>query len=385
VCVRRELASKLEQLLSDIHYCHQCFEWVVGEHWNGHCQEHLSAIASKRCGSITYCHTLVRPGYCPFHLGNQRLLASERCESWSRDRKLWEHLDEHISEVQDWPSPCPHPLCDLSMKDATEMQYHFIDDHGLRRTRPNAAVQQDNGDVHRQEPLAGTGSDTMTIGRKRKRSNAAAQLEWMDTLTSQESPRAAKSRHLTKSFQAAGPTICPKLLASRLDPTLGPGLQTPFSVAVFDSTPTSDCTDFEFADSATSLEPETNTQKREWQPDSPDHFDGSSTGTYVDSNAIFSDYLRSRSPSISVSEPQACNAEPTVDLPTNASALTPSMAPCPAAFMDNDPNRLHEERQVTPNGRRIQLRIKPPKAPKITLRLTRPKRGARAKGSKKRA
>jgi hypothetical protein len=70
VCVRRELASKLEQLQSDIHYCYQCFEWVVGEHWNGHCQEHLSAITSKRCGSITYCHTLVRPGYCPFHLKN---------------------------------------------------------------------------------------------------------------------------------------------------------------------------------------------------------------------------------------------------------------------------------------------------------------------------
>ena len=45
--------------------------------------------------------------------------------------------------------------------------------------------------------------------------------------------------------------------------------------------------------------------------------------------------------------------------------------------MDNDPNRLHKERQVKPERRRIQLRIKPPKAPKITLRLTRPKRIAR--------
>jgi hypothetical protein len=53
--------------------------------------------------------------------------------------------------------------------------------------------------------------------------------------------------------------------------------------------------------------------------------------------------------------------------------------------MDNDLNRLHEERQVKPDGRRIQLRIKPPKAPKITLRLTRPKRVARATGSRKRA
>jgi hypothetical protein len=120
---------------------------------------------------------------------------------------------------------------------------------------------------------------------------------------------------LTKSFREVSPTICPKLLASPLDQTLGPDLQTSFSVAVFDSTPTSDCTDFEFADSATSLESETNTQKREWQPNSPDHFDASSTDTYVDSDANFSDYLRLRSPSISVSETQVCNTEPTAGLP----------------------------------------------------------------------
>jgi hypothetical protein len=57
----------------------------------------------------------------------------------------------------------------------------------------------------------------------------------------------------------------------------------------------------------------------------------------------------------------------------------------PGFYIDNDLNRLHEERQVKPDGRRIQLRIKPPKAPKITLQLTRPERVARATGSRKRA
>ena len=50
--------------------------------------------------------------------------------------------------------------------------------------------------------------------------------------------------------------------------------------AVFDSTLTSDCTDFEFADHATSLKSEANIQKREWQPNSPDHFIGSPTDMY---------------------------------------------------------------------------------------------------------
>jgi len=168
-----------------------------------------------------------------------------------------------------------------------------------------------------------------------------------------------------------------------MDP-LGQDLQTLFTGAVFDSTLTSDCTDFEFADRATSLKSEAHIQKREWQPNSPDYFMGSSTDIYVDSDTLFSDYLCSRSPSISILETQDCNAEPTVGLFDRTSALT-STAPCPAVFMDNNLNRLHKERQVKPDGRRFQLRIKPPKAPKITLRLTRPKRVARATGSRKRA
>ena len=202
----------------------------------------------------------------------------------------------------------------------------------------------------------------------------------------QESPGAAKlRRRLTEPPQEASPTICPKLLGSPLDQTLGQDLQTPFAGAVFDSTLTPDCIDFEFADRVTSLESEANIQKREWQPNSPDPFVDSSADTYVGSDSLFSDYLRSRSPSISISETDDYNAELTAAPFDRTSALTPSTAPCPAVLMDNNLDQLHEERQVKPDGRRIQLRIKPPKAPRITLRLTRPKRVARATGSRKRA
>ena len=231
------------------------------------------------------------------------------------------------------------------MKDAAEMRYHFIDDHGMCRTRLNVAVEH-----------------TTTLGGKRKRSNSTAQLEWVDSLTVQESPDTTKSRRrLTKSPQEASPTICPKLLGSPLGQTLGQDLQTPFAGAVFDSTLTSDCTDFEFADRATSLESEANIQKREWQPNSPDHFGGSSTDTYVDSDTLFSDYLCLRSP-ISISETDDCNAELTAGLFDGTSTLTPFTALYPAVFMDNGLNRLHEEHQVNPDGRRVQLRIKPAKS-----------------------
>jgi hypothetical protein len=85
-----------------------------------------------------------------------------------------------------------------------------------------------------------------TLGGKRKGSNSTAQLEWVDSLTVQESPGAAKPRRrLTESPQEASPTICPKLLGSPLDQTLGQDLQTPFAGAVFDSTLTPEYTDFE--------------------------------------------------------------------------------------------------------------------------------------------
>jgi hypothetical protein len=82
------MASRLERLQSDVHYCHQCFDWVVGEEWEPHCQSHLAGMATKRCGIITYCHTLVRPGYCPFCISDTALPTSKRLKSWTRDHKL---------------------------------------------------------------------------------------------------------------------------------------------------------------------------------------------------------------------------------------------------------------------------------------------------------
>jgi hypothetical protein len=64
----------------------------------------------------------------------------------------------------------------------------------------------------------------------------------------------------------------------------------------------------------------------------------------MDSDTLFSDYLRSRSSFISILETQDYNAEPTVGLFDRTSALTLFTAPCPAAFIDNDLNRFHEER-----------------------------------------
>ena len=131
-CRQKERAKALIRLHSDLVYCFQCFAWFVKEEWIIHCRQHLDSISSRRCGSITYCHSLVRPAYCPFCLGNETLSADKRLQAWTRDADLMPHLEEHISKAH-WPSTCPHPLCDVQMQDETSFWYHLSDAHNLRR------------------------------------------------------------------------------------------------------------------------------------------------------------------------------------------------------------------------------------------------------------
>ena len=133
-CQRREHASTLERPQSELHYCFQCFNWFDAEIWDDHCQLHLSSIASKRCGSIVYCNTVISPAYCPFCLSDAKLPASLRWQSRTRDHKLWTHLKVHI-EGSHWPSSCPHPLCDSRLNDKESFYYHLSDIHNLCRSQ----------------------------------------------------------------------------------------------------------------------------------------------------------------------------------------------------------------------------------------------------------
>ena len=54
--VRQGMASRLMQPQNNIHYCHECFDWVVGDEWEDHCQAHLSAMTSKWCERIAFRH-----------------------------------------------------------------------------------------------------------------------------------------------------------------------------------------------------------------------------------------------------------------------------------------------------------------------------------------
>ncbi|KAI9764363.1 MAG: hypothetical protein M1840_008501 [Geoglossum simile] len=131
-CRQRKHAKALNRLQSELIYCFQCFTWFVKEEWSVHCRQHLNSTSSRGCRSISYCHTLIRPGYCPFCLGDETLSADERLQAWTRDTGLMAHLEKHISEAH-WPSICPHPLCGIQLQDEMSFWYHLSDDHNLRR------------------------------------------------------------------------------------------------------------------------------------------------------------------------------------------------------------------------------------------------------------
>ena len=331
ICLRKELAYRHSQLLSDIHYCYLCFKWIVDETWIDHCQRHLCSINSKRCGSITLCYTLMRPAYCPFCLGDKSLPAAERLASWTRDHHLWTHVNDDHAHKYVWPALCPHPLCDDLITDDHVLWQHLVDKHGLSHSRPDAISSH-----------------------KRKHSGEAGFLEWTPEYDLSSSKR---SRVKTS-------TISPRLLSE------------PTSAAYYvDETecPTGldlcETLDGRITEDVVSV-------------------DLNTTDMCSTDDNIFSEFLRSPSPTgMSIGEFSGCSSDTAVDVVTDAELLTPSIEALSGA-RDCNFVRADGHSHAAAKPIRIRLRVNPPpKRPqgtKLVLRLPGPKlcKGTR-KGRKK--
>lgn len=142
---RMQRAKKLGLPPSSLEYCYDCTEcYVRGRELDEHCQMHLSPLP-KNCGSIPYCHALVKPAYCVFHLAATNLPATQRMQSWSRDADALAHIkDEHLSEVG-WPLACPLG-CEGESKDEESFFYHLSDRHGY--SLPSSSHKRKREDGH---------------------------------------------------------------------------------------------------------------------------------------------------------------------------------------------------------------------------------------------
>ena len=346
MCVRREIASKGQFLQSDVHYCHLCFDWVVGpEVWDSHCQTHLQKLPSKQCGTVTYCHTLVRPGYCPFCLGNAaEQSAGRRLESWRRDHALWKHIDTHL-ERQRWPLVCPHPVCDMRLCHWKDLQFHFVDEHGLSRTRPS----------ERGDPTTSSSSPTKKSGPKRKSAGDGGELFWA-------SPEHFSPSNPPKKVRRSLSTISPSLLS---EPDYDIRYLPPAYTDLTERPPAS----------STESPPPRDGGESCWFVDkldldhvSPVEF-RSCDSTLVDSprcdDSLFSQFIRSPSPDC-------------VSTSTDAKHGGSKAPDSGRLSSDSDQDRIawHDQRTDRPleasNKVRISLRVKPSKTT-ITLHCSAPK------------
>ena len=148
-------------------YCFLCFNWFVEKKWEEHCKSHLKCLALKRCGPITYCGTLVRPGFCPFCTGNETLDAVSRLGSWTRETKLRDHIRSHLRGAC-WPHKCPFPLCNLQLNVEKSFLYHLNDVHGIGMGRSTKDSKPD-GTTNR---FIDWNSDLISRKRKREESDS---------------------------------------------------------------------------------------------------------------------------------------------------------------------------------------------------------------------
>jgi hypothetical protein len=78
-CVKRSLARDHELLQRDIYYCYGRFDWTFGDDCKEHCEAHISELVqSRRCGTLTYASTFIRPAHCPFHLDYEEVDAADQ-------------------------------------------------------------------------------------------------------------------------------------------------------------------------------------------------------------------------------------------------------------------------------------------------------------------
>ena len=368
------MAHCLGHLQSEVHYCYHCFDWVIGDQWNSHCQSHLDGLTTKRCGTITSCHTLVRPGYCLFCMSDSDVPASKQMESWTRDHKLWTHVGEHVSECR-WPRVCPHPLCDVDLKDATTFQFHLVDEHGLSRIRNGEAAalavldSQDDAKSN-DAPLLNGHPD-----RKRKKVGSASPLEWMPpqsftnvtTAPTERSPRPSKQQRHDIS------TVCPAALCLQNGTSDKQATRDHLDSVVLPVTPS-------FMDSESESTLDMVMPDPDWTHTVDSVLDTIVTDNFDDGSGcdkLFNQYLRSPTPSPS-SDDTASQLSGTT-LPVSEQRLSST---CTNA--SKSPAEHGAPSQGPPSGTmnvpRIRLRIS---QPRITLSLKLPQQGEGGRPSNK--
>ncbi|KAK5203076.1 hypothetical protein LTR47_011194 [Exophiala xenobiotica] len=142
------------------------------------------------------------------------LAASQQLKTWSRDHKLWCHIDDEHLVDRRWPLICR--LCDVPLKDAGALRCHFADEHGLSRTRPVRPAHSAALGSQDEKMLLDKEASGALPSRKRKSSSDTPPVEWMPPQSFDGAPAspAEPSPCLPqKRPRHSPPAICPMVLS----------------------------------------------------------------------------------------------------------------------------------------------------------------------------
>ena len=374
------MTRTLERVQSELRYCYDCFDWFVEEEWEEHCLIHLNSITSRLCGSIQYCYILLRPFFCPFCIGNTVLPAASRCKSWTREEKLREHLEAHL-DIARWPLRCPHPLCSLHISDEGTFLYHLSDSHSLRTRRLEIKRSQ-------KQTNSGTfvGWKLNAVGQKRRRKDEA------EALLSRQNKR-HKGSTLTENSLTEIEFVSPISPSEGSTISISQTCELPYSPSIslpqMDMLPSLDNSGLSRHGQRSQPNNEPNWVNRRSETDvdvsisQPPDDVSVSIPQSPDEGALFSQFLRSRSPSSSGDDTKD-------DYDGNTASSPPTIAPQDTYLVsENHPQTaaIFNHRTVDPKTTkpRITLKLGQPKLnsrPK-TLRLSQPKHKAACKPSRR--
>lgn len=358
-CCGQEMARILERVQSELRYCYDCFHWFVEEEWEEHCLTHLKSITSRLCGSIQYCNILLRPYFCPFCIGNDVLPAASRWKSWTREEKLRKHLEAHL-EISRWPLQCPHPLCSLHISDEKNFLYHLSDSHSLKTRRLDIRRSQ-------KQTTWGTfiGWNPKDVGQKRNREDEE------DTLLSRQRKQQKGSENSPKEIGFIPPILPSEESTVSISQTPELASSSSISLPQLDMLPVLDTLD--------------SSRNKQWnrpynEPDLVDRLSETDVDAFIpqspDEGALFSQFLRSRSPSSSrddtlVDYNESTASSPPTIAPQNMNHTSedrPQMAVSfdhptvdPKTFIRAKPRIKLKLGQPNPHPRPMKLRLSQPK------------------------
>lgn len=133
MCARRQIAYDLQVSEEKLRYCYECMEWILTDKWPDHCRIHIQSWGTQHCEIVTYRHTVIRPGYCPFCPWTTGLPEDKRMHYWTRNDNSRQHIEEKpLCQIR---FPTTNPICGCSeiFQNEDDLRHHLYDIHGLKK------------------------------------------------------------------------------------------------------------------------------------------------------------------------------------------------------------------------------------------------------------